>query len=323
MAEYYRRFLMPTTGSPAPEAMIDEPQAIDFDNIQVWRHKNNLETIAKLTSLYKPCFCYEPLMSIRTTNVMLEPEGRQLPIRVYLPEGEGPFPVMVFYHGGAWSMNNLDVYDHLPRYFAKFGRILVVTPEYRLAPEHPFPQGLEDAYTALEWAFEQSGDMGGDPYDITVCGDSSGGNFATVVSAMSRDRKGPAIKRQILLYAAVCLKMQYRPESELRFGNGGYFLDMNTVDGLCPWYVEKEEDLLHPYVSPLLASNLSSLPPASFFCGDCDPLLDQNLMYAAKLEDAGNQVDFSVIPGMIHAYLNRPYQKTFETFNAIINKIHY
>ena len=138
----YRRLFEPEKGVPAPEVMIDKPQEIDLDDIGVWRHKNNLETIAALTNLMKPCYCYEPLMQVRIENLQIESDDGLLPLRIYLPEGKGPHPIMIFIHGGGWTMNNLDVYDYVPRYFAKYGDILVITPDYRLAPENPFRRHL-------------------------------------------------------------------------------------------------------------------------------------------------------------------------------------
>lgn len=314
----YRRLFEPEKGVPAPEVMIDKPQEIDLDDIGVWRHKNNLETIAALTNLMKPCYCYEPLMQVRIENLQIESDDGLLPLRIYLPEGKGPHPIMIFIHGGGWTMNNLDVYDYVPRYFAKYGDILVITPDYRLAPENPFPAAFNDVYNTLVWTEANALNYGGDISNISLAGDSAGANLAAAACIASRDRGGPKIKSQILIYGAYDLRKGERTNSELLYGNGDYFLELNSEEGLCPWYVTQEEDLDNPYVSPLSSSELENLPAAYFYCGDCDPLLDQNLMYAAKLEDCGNEVEFSLIKGMIHAFINRPYQKTFELFDEVI-----
>ena len=314
----YRKLLEPEYGEPSPEAMIDEPQEIDLQDPGTWRRRSNLETITQLTDLIKPCFCYRPLMSIRAEDTVIYKQDHDIPVRIYRPAGKGPYPVMVFYHGGGWSMNNLDVYDYVPRYFARYGNILVITPEYRLAPEHPFPQGLDDAYDTLVWASAHAAEYGGNLKSLTVCGDSAGGNFAAVVSMMARDRKGPAIHKQFLIYPATVFQLGYRTESEEHYGNGGYFLELNSEKGMCDYYFRDLSDRGSPYASPLLAKDLSGLPPACFVSAECDPLLDQALMYAARLEDSGVPVEYHLMKGMVHAFINRPYQKTFEAFDAII-----
>lgn len=314
----YRKLFEPKYGEPSPEAMIDEPQEIDLQDPDTWRRKSNLETIAQLTGLMKPCFCYRSLMSVKAEDAIIHEKDRDIPIRIYRPAEKGPHPVMVFYHGGGWSMNNLDVYDYIPRYFVHYGNILVITPEYRLAPEHPFPEGLNDAYDTLIWASEHAAEYGGDPERLTVCGDSAGGNFAAAVSLMARDRKGPSICRQFLIYPATIFQLGYRTESEKHYGNGGYFLDLNSEKGMCDYYFRDPSDRENPYASPLLEEDLSGLPYACFISAECDPLLDQALMYAARLKDAGVPVEYHLVKGMVHAFINRPYQKTFEAFDMII-----
>jgi len=318
MKPIYRKYLEPAYGEPSPEAMIETPQRMDFENLAAWRHKTHLETIAHLTHLMKPCACYEPLMSISVVNTLIHKDSHDIPVRIYRPHGEGPFPVMVFYHGGGWCMNNLDVYDYVPRYFAQYGGIMVITPDYRLAPEHKYPKGLEDAYDTMLWAHAHAAKYGGSTESFTVCGDSAGGNFAAAVSMMARDKKGPVIHKQFLIFPATVLNPGYRSESELRYGDGGYFLEINSERSMCEWYLDRPEQGAEPYASPLLAEDLSGLPPACFISAECDPILDQALMYAAKLEDAGVAVEYHLVTGMVHAFINRPYQKTFESFDAII-----
>lgn len=321
MNEFYRKYFEPEYGEASPEAIIDEPQDMDLKHPTEWRIKANFETIAYLTNLFKPCFCYKRIMTIKTDNVLMHCEDHDVPVRVYIPEGEGPFPVMIFYHGGGWSMNNLDVYDFVPRYFAKYGNILVITPEYRLAPEYRFPKGLNDAYSTLVWAYENAEKYGGDTGSVSVCGDSAGGNFAAAVSLMARDRKGPEIHKQFLIYPATIFDLGYRSDSEKRYGNGDYFLKMNSEEGMVNYYFDNPKDAYSPYASPLRAEDLSGLPPACFISAECDPLLDQALMYAAKLEDFKVPVEYHLYKGMVHAFVNRPLQKTFEAFDAIIKAI--
>jgi acetyl esterase len=320
MIKDYRKYLEPDYGEVAPEVCIPAPEMIDLKNPALWRAKANYETIAALTALIKPCFCYEPIMTVRTTNHIMKRDGADIPVRVYHPEGEGPFPIMVFYHGGGFSMNNLDIYDYVPRYMAKYGNIAIAAVEYRLAPENKFPTGLEDAYSALEWAVENAASYHGDISSVSVCGDSAGGNFAAAVSLMSRDRKGPEIHKQIMIYPLTIFKPDRRTESELRYGTG-YFIELDSqsdaVSKALSYYFDNTDDMYHPYASPLCAETLKGLPPACFISAECDPILDQGLIYAARLEDEGVPVEYHIYKGMIHGFLNRTYGKTFEALNDI------
>lgn len=315
---HYRKFLEPEYGEAAPDAIIPEPQVMDMEHPSEARIRMNFETIAELTALWKPCFCYRHIMQVKTVNTQIHAEGRDIPVRLYLPENTAAAKVMVFYHGGGWCMNSLDVYDFVPRYFARYGNLLVIAPDYRLAPEHRFPKGVEDAYETLLWAAEHAVEYGGAPGEISVCGDSAGGNLAAAVCLMARDRKGPAIRRQVLIFPATVFNLGYQPESEKRYGGGDYFLVKNSETFTSQYYFDDLADADSPYASPLLAEELGGLPPACFLSAECDPILDHALMYAARLEDTGIRVEYHIYKGMVHAFINRPQQKTFEAFETVI-----
>lgn len=190
MIGLYRKYLEPEYGEAAPDAVIDPSQEFDLEHPTEFRIRQNFETIAGLTALWKNCSCFKRIMTVRTVNTFIQKPAHTIPVRVYLPAGEGPHKVMVFYHGGGWMMNSLDVYDFIPRYFASYGGLLVIAPEYRLAPEHRFPKGLEDCYDALVWTHKNLAAYGGDVSSVSLCGDSAGGNLAAAVSLMARDRGG-------------------------------------------------------------------------------------------------------------------------------------
>lgn len=314
----YRKYLEPAYGDPLPGTRIQAPEVCDMDDFGKWRKMHHLQTIADLTNDIKSCYCYRPIMEIETTDTALERDGARIPLRVYHPEGEGPFPIMLFIHGGGWRMNNLDIYDYVPRYFAKYGHVAVVSVDYRLAPEHKFPTGLEDAYAALEWAVANADSYRGDIGSVSVCGDSAGGNFSAALCLMSRDRRGPAIHKQILLYPATTFLLNERTESEKHYGNGDHFLIINSELGMVNDYFADQKDAENPYASPLNAESLKGLPPACFISAECDPLLDQALMYAARLEDEGVEVEYHLYTGVLHAFINQTYQKTFEAMDDII-----
>lgn len=319
----FRMLYEPEYGEISPEVYIPPTEDIDLEHPEIWRAKNVPGTIAGIRDYMKKCNCWDKLMEVPAFNTYMIRDGNAvIPIRVYRPLGDGPFPVVVFYHGGGFTMNTFGVYDYVCRYMARFGEAVVVTCEYRLAPEYRFPTGLEDCYATLEWAVEHAGEYGGDTASLSLCGDSAGGNFTAVVSMMARDRKGPKIHKQIMIYPLVIFKPEGRHQSEERYGTG-YFLEYNSQEEpLAIYFKEGEKDKMYdPYASPLLAEDFGGLPPACILAAECDPLLDQGLMYAACLEDAGIPVEHHIYKGMIHSFFNYTYGKTFECLDKVCQAI--
>lgn len=318
MPEYYRKLFEPDYGEAAPDAIIDTGMDLDLAHPTESRICQNFETVMTLTQQWRKVFCYPKLMEVSIENRIIPSDDYDLPVRIYKPIGEGPYKVLVFFHGGGWMCNNLDVYDQVHRYFARYGNVLVIAPDYRLCPEHPFPAGFHDCYNTVVWAAENCGQYGGKPNSLCVCGDSAGGNLAAAVCLRARNEKGPTIAKQFLFFPATAFALGYRTTSEKRYGNGDYFLKMDSSVGLQIPYLKDPADAANPYVSPLFAEDLSNLPPACFLSAECDPVLDQALMYAAKLQDQGTEVEFHIYKGMVHAFLNRPQQKTFEAMDDVI-----
>ncbi|MCH3917409.1 MAG: alpha/beta hydrolase [Spirochaetia bacterium] len=318
----YRKYIEPVYGEPSFEVNIPQPQQIDLVCPASWRKRNNLESVAELTELMKKCHCYLDLMTIDTTDLLIEGNGTMIPIRIYHPKGKGPFPIMIFFHGGEWCMNNLDVYDYVPRFFANFGKIVVIAVEYRLAPEFPFPIGLEDSYASIQWVVKHAENFSGNINSVTLCGDSSGGNFVAALCLLARDRNGPKIHKQILIYPVTSFYFDNIVTSENRYGKGGYFLLYSSArDENFSFYLKNKKEKFNCYASPLLAKNLKGLPSACIISAECDPLLDHALFYAAKLEDSGVTVDYHLFLGMIHGFINRTYQKTFEALQLICESV--
>lgn len=310
----YRLLFQPEYGEVAPEVEILPPQVLDLDHLEIWRARNDLESVSAMCAAYQKCHCYPQVAGILTQDVFCDTDQGKIRTRIYKPEGEGPFPVVIYYHGGSFSMNSIEVYEYVCRYLAFAGEMMVVSPDYHLAPEYRFPTALEEGYQVLCWVEENIADFGGDSGNISVCGDSSGGNFATVISMMARDRKGPEIKKQILFYPVTLQFEEEMTESEKRYSRG-YFLEYNCMENPMAVYFHAEEEKRHPYASPLLAEDLSHLPEACIISAECDPLLDQGLMYAAKLEDHGVEVEYHILKGMVHGFLNWTYGKSFEAMN--------
>ncbi len=313
---FYRKFLEVEMGDVDEGIRIGEPQRMDMDRPGEWRRSVNRESAAEAVRMMRECGRLDDLMGVRVWERRVCREGYEIPVRIYSPDGDGEVPVMLFCHGGSFSMNSVEVYDMVHRCFACYGRLAVVAVDYRLAPEYKFPCGLEDCYAALVWTVKHAGEFGGNRDNISVCGDSSGGNFAAALCLMARDRKGPKIQRQALIYPVTSLTAAEPSESETRYGKG-YFLEYEDIRRLHEGYVPEGIKLIEPYLSPLFAEDLKGLPPAGFFSAECDPLLDQGLMYAARLADAGVKTEYHVYKGMIHAFLNGDYDKTFEMIEDV------
>jgi acetyl esterase len=229
-----------------------------------------------------------------------------IPVRIYRPEPEGAAsgrPLVVLFHGGGWVLCGLDSHDGTARGLCRDAGAVVVSVDYRLAPEAPFPAAVEDAYAAVCWAAEHAAQLGADPDTLTVTGDSAGGNLAAVVAQIARDEGGPHIARQILVYPAT----DARGGSASYASNAsGYFLTTAACAWFLAQYLGADGDPAHPRVSPLLADDLTGLPPAHLVTAGCDPLCDEGRAYAAALRDAGVEVRESHFPRMFHGFFGFP-----------------
>jgi acetyl esterase len=226
----------------------------------------------------------------------------QIPIRIYTAEGSGVRPVIVYYHGGGWVVGNLETHDNVAGYLANASGGIVVSVDYRLAPEHPFPAAVEDAYAALEWASGNAAQLGGDPGRIAVAGDSAGGNLAAVVSLMARNEDGPRVSCQALIYPVTDL-LSFETGSHRDFA-AGFFLTKEAMEWFRSHYLQDPEDRRNPYASPLLAQDHGNLPPAVVVTAQFDPLRDEGEAYAAKLGQAGVPVEVIRYDGMIHGFVS-------------------
>ena len=242
----------------------------------------------------------EPVAKIENRSVPgLEAD---IPIRIYTPSGKGPLVGLVFFHGGGWVIGSVDTHDGLCRSIANAAGCVVVSVEYRLAPEHPFPAGIEDAYAATRWAAEHADALRIDPRRLAVGGDSAGGNLAAVVSLLARDRGGPGLALQLLLYPITDHDLD--TGSYLDYANG-HLLTRDAMAWFWKHYLPGGVSPDHPYVSPLRARDLSGLPRALIITAECDPLCDEGNAYARRLEAAGVPVTSSCYAGMIHGFVRR------------------
>jgi acetyl esterase len=232
-------------------------------------------------------------------------DGTVLPLRVYRPKNTGsePLPVVVNFHGGGWVSGDVHQSEWWASSVAAQSGAVVVSVEYRLAPEFKFPIPAEDCYGATAWIAEHADELGIDPSRIAVMGDSAGGNLAAVVSLMARDRNGPPIALQVLLYPSVELAGEF--PSELENANAPVLgrADLDNVPRL--YLADFENDSADPYASPLRAKH-HGLPPALIQTAQYDPLRDQGAAYAAALRDAGVTVRLTNYVGAVHGYISLP-----------------
>jgi acetyl esterase len=222
-----------------------------------------------------------------------------IPVRVYVPAGDGPLPVLVYYHGGGWVIGNIDTHDVPCRALANRSGVIVASVDYRLAPEYVFPAAVDDAYAAAVWAAEKAGEFGGDRTRLAVGGDSAGGNLSAVVCQLAKARGGPRIAFQLLVYPATD---RHDDSPSMRENALGPLLTRAWIEWFYGHYLLGPEDGLDPRMSPLRAVDLSGLPPALVITAEYDPIRDQGAAYARRLREAGVSVEHVDYPGMIHGF---------------------
>jgi acetyl esterase len=240
----------------------------------------------------------EPLAEISDRTIP-GPAG-DIPLRVYRPNASAPLPVLVYFHGGGWTIGDLDVVHGACTVLANRASAIVVSVDYRLAPEHPFPAAVHDAWAATRWVARNAALLGADAERVAVGGDSAGGTLAAVVALLARDAGGPNLAAQLLYYPAVDTA-SLATESHVRNGEG-YFLTSGAIRWFYDQYLPEPGDREDWRASPLRAPDLSGLAPALVYTAEYDPLRDEGEAYAAKLAAAGTPVVAVCDPGQIHAY---------------------
>jgi acetyl esterase len=223
-----------------------------------------------------------------------------VPIRIYRPEGSGPFPMVLYLHGGGWTVGNLDTHDGICRSFCHRLGAVVISVDYRLAPENKFPVPLEDCYAALQWSATHAAEIQGDHTRLAVAGDSAGGNLAAAVALYARDHGGPQLCHQVLIYPVTNHAFDTASYWENTVGHG---LTRDSMLWFWDNYLNNATDGGNPYASPLQANDLSGLPPALILTAHYDPLRDEGEAYGARLHQAGVPVQVTRYLGMFHGFV--------------------
>ena len=250
-------------------------------------------------------FVRETAMISAPVAVAVDAEDRTAagrPARLYVPHGiAAPSPLLVFFHGGGWVIGSPATHEDSCRLLAHEARVRILSVDYRLAPEHPFPAAAEDAHAAFAWAVEHADELGADPARVAVGGDSAGGNLAAVTARRARDAGGPQPAFQLLIYPGTDFSRPRRRSADV-FGRD-FLLTTERMDWFEAHYVPDEEMRRHPDASPMLAADLAGLAPAHVATAAADPLLDEGEEYARLLEEAGVPVTVRRHPHL-HGFFN-------------------
>lgn len=302
---------MDTTQAVAPMAQPDAQMKAVLDKLGTLGGKP-IETLtpAEARKQPTPADAVKALLTEKGMPTAPEPVGKvinrtipgaggSIQVRIYTPKGTGPFPVIVYYHGGGWVIANLDTYDASPRALCNAVGAIVISSHYRQGPENKFPAAHEDAFAAYQWALKNAASLGGDTAKIAVAGESAGGNMAASVAIMARDKKIKLPVHQLLVY----------PVTQVGMETPSYKENMNAKPLNVPmmkWfgdnYLGSPADADNPIINLLKVADLSGLPPATIITAQIDPLRSDGMMYADKLRAAGVAVDYMNYEGVAHEF---------------------
>jgi acetyl esterase/lipase len=286
------------TLDPTLQLMLSGQHAMGIEGLAV---KNDVAASRAL--MRETCLGFAgPQVHVGVSDLSIPGPAGQIPARHYHPATSEPAPLLVFYHGGGWTIGDLDTHDALCRLTCRDADVHVLSVDYRLAPEHPAPAAVDDAYAAFRWAHEHAGDLGAIPDKLAIGGDSAGGNLAAIVSQLARDDGGPTPVLQWLLYPRTDFTAKTR---SLSLFAGGFLLTKRDMDWFETQYLgDSDLEPTDPRISPLLAESLSRLPPALIATAGFDPLRDEGDRYAAALRAAGTPVDLRSMGSLTHGFAN-------------------
>lgn len=244
----------------------------------------------------------EPVYQIIDKNI-IGSDNNVIPLRIFIPVEQKELPVLLFFHPGGWTFGSIEESDPLCRRIANVTNCIVVSVDYRLAPENKFPKGLEDCYAATKWVYENAKSFGGDGSRIAVGGESCGANLAAAVTMMTRDRSEFKLKFQLLLYPAMTNDLNKKVYAESKDHS---FITFDAMTMFWNFYLENPDDGNNPYASTLKAIDLSNLPEAFIITAECDPLCTEGEAYAKRLREFNVPVQNKRYLGAVHSFLSLP-----------------
>jgi acetyl esterase len=272
---------------------------------KIFRNTVAVSIIIAVVVFLNGCTIFKSIVHQGPTEKVEKVENLKIPsgdatigVRIFTPVGNGPFPILVYSHGGGWNKGNVYTHGKVCRYLSNKVGCIVVSVDYRKAPKYKFPIPVEDAYAALQWTVQHAAQLDGDPARVAVGGDSAGGNISAALCLIAKDRSGPKIIYQLLVYPATDLS-SLDTESYRNYGTG-YGLTKADVEMYRDKYLRTTEDRTNPYASPLLAKDLTNLPPALIITGEYDVARDEGEAYANRLKQAGVQARSFRCPGIGH-----------------------
>jgi acetyl esterase len=242
----------------------------------------------------------EPLPTARIENRTIPGPAGKIPVRIYWPLAEGARPAIVYYHGGGHVIGSLDSHDLVARNLCGGAEAVVVSIDYRMGPEHRFPAAVEDSFAGLEWVHANAASLGVDPDRLGVHGDSAGANLAAVVALIARDKSGPKLRLQSLVYPVADFRMA--TDSYAKYATGCGILTAEAMKWFRGHYLRTMDDATDWRASPILAPSVAGVAPAFIIAAECDVLHDEGLAYAERLKAAGVPVEYQRYAGMIHAF---------------------
>lgn len=256
------------------------------------------------------------LEKIENVQILVR-DGSTIKGRLYIPEGEGPFPVIVYYHGGGWVLNSIETSDASCQLLASKTKSIVVSVDYRLAPEFKFPTPVYDAYDAFLWTVDRVKEWNGIDSQIVVAGDSAGANLATVITLLNKKLNGPPIAGQILLYPVTDLSFTTGSYEQYKTGFG---LNKKDMEWFRNYYLNDESEIDNPFISPLKTEDVSNLPQALIIVAENDVLKDEGLAYGNKLSSMHVKVEQYVAKGLVHSYFTKN-EFFSESINQTVDRI--
>lgn len=262
------------------------------------------ETRKSITKYFLPSnTVYEDVKRIEDVEIS-GADKHKVPVRIYIPDDSQTLPVLIYFHRGGWVFGSIEEADPVCRKLANHLGCIVASVGFRLAPEHPFPEPLEDCYLATHWIADNASLFGGDKKKLMVGGESCGGNLAAAVALIARNKKGPKLAAQILIYPVISSTLD---EETYKSSVDQHFITRESMKFFWSMYAQTPEHLEHPYASLDRATDLKDLPPALIVTAEQDPLHHEAELYAAELNKAGVKTVFKCFPEVVHGFLDLPF----------------